>query len=795
MPLQTKEKRRFGPSAFSDQRPLNVRMWAYKVADSWGAVVRWLLSCASRHVSLPLGVISMVLLAVNLGWSDDGEVIVDAGDPSILIHAQELLENQQVDAALDLLLPVLQLEDMRPILTQRFRADDSTEEPSREYRLYWPMGNYLQARFLDWTAERPDVLQQYRRRSDPLKDAWEQQQSFRSLAEKVDGAERFRLNSGMREKTLQLGIQLWETGQVLDARRMWLALVPQAWRVVHDEASSKTMASVFELQPLSVPQGANDETTDQVVGKALAYLTLASIVEGESSRAVREFELLKSLDPKTRIRVQGTEIDAVQWLSEAIESLDQDSALIESPEPATGGEQFSGLSVQWQVSVRAGVSQEDAIWVKEYPSLQALFAQRSRVRPSWEGGQVLWSEGERVRMLWEDSGRPRFPAGADWDDDPSQRGTFWESSSSKGYRTDGRSIVGAAAFTSDMHRQFAIARVGDPRSIQRSELPRQRSEWVAFDLQREGSLLAGFPLVLNSSDWEFEGNPLCDGEHLFVLKRYSQPDSQQSRLVLVCYALEAIQTPGDWQPVWETPLCESASMSQGLYHEIAHPRLAWEGSDLLVMTNLGAVIRIDSVRGTIRWLLSYPRDIADREREIVPLHWMRSGKGVIRVGQTLWVLPADTSELLCLDAVSGELLWATEVQGSLDLVGVSGRWVVLSGAGLVWVDRRTGQVAQRWPSGNWPLKPQFRWSESSGGRAAIEGDWIYWTTATDLYVVQKDLVPRAVPGGQTWWEAEVQRQLSLSELGIPGGDLRVRYPRVWIVGAETIAGLRFTSPQ
>lgn len=738
--------------------------------------------------------ISIVLLVASLGWCEEGDVVVDAGDPSILIHAQELLDNQQVDAALDLLLPVLQLEDMRPILTQRYRAGESNHASSGEYRLYWPMGRYLQSTFLDWVKDRPDVLRQYQRRSDPLKVAWDQQPQFQSLAEQVDAAERFRLNSGMRAKTLLLGIRLWETGQVLEARRLWLTLVPQAWKVVHDDSSSITTTAALERQPLSVPGGPDEGAEDQIAGKALAYLTLASLAEGEEQRASRELELLRAVDPKTRIQVLNAEVDAVSWLEEALESQSRKKIGIGFPDSSKDGEPSSQLSVQWQVGVRSGLSQEDSIWTKQFPTLQALFAQRAWVRPSWEGGRVLWSEGERVRMLWEDSGLPCFPAGADWDDDPMQRGTFWESSPSNGKRPDGRSMVGTAGFTSDLQRQFAIARVGDPRSIQRVDVPRQRSEWVAFDLQREGSLLAGFPLASKSNGWEFEGNPLCDEEHLFVLQRYSQPDSQQSRLVLACYALEAIQAPNVSQPVWETALCEAASVSQGQYHEIAHPRLAWEGSDLLVVTNLGAVIRIDSRSGTLRWLLSYPRDITDRDRQVLPLHWMRSGQGIIRAGQTLWVLPADSSELLCLDAVSGELLWATEVQGCLDLVGVSDRWVVLSGAGLVWVDRGTGRVAQRWPSGNWPLKPQFRWPESSGGQAAMEGDWIYWSTATDLFILEKDLVEGVVPGGQKWWEVRVRQQISLSEIGIAGGDLRVIFPRLWIVGADTITGLRFGTP-
>ncbi len=757
--------------------------------------------CGVAFVVLSMG---FILAGVNHGWSDEGEVVVEPGDPSILIHAQELLDNQRVDSALDLLLPVLQLEDMRPILTQRYRADAAIQPSTREYRLYWPMGRYVQSRFLEWASTRPEVLLRYQRRSDPSRTNWENQPQFRSLVEQVDAADRFRLNSGMRQKTLLLGVQLWETGQVLEARRMWLTLVPQAWKVVREGTAATSLVSTVEYRPLEVPGApsdgapsdgaASDGAEDSVSGQALAYLALASIAEKDDQRAARELELLKALAPRTRIKVLGAEVDAMSWLSDAMELLRQDKLETRSPGAALDAERFSQIRVEWQVGIRSSVGQEDLLWAKQMPTLEELLEMRSRVRPSWEGGQVLWSEGDRVRMLWADTGAPRFPAGGDWDNDPMQRGTLWEAGDSNANRPDGRSVAGSIAFTSDLHGSFAVARVGDPRSIQRAESPRQRSEWVAFDLEREGSLLAGFPLQPTADGWEFEGNPLCDGERLFVLKRYSQTDSQQSRLVLVCYALKAIQTPGDWQPLWETPLSESASLSQGQYHEISHPRLAWDGRDLLVMTNLGAVIRVDSRRGSIQWLLSYPRDIATSERDVLPLHWMRSGRGMVRVGQTLWVLPADTPELLCLDALSGELLWATEVQGCLDLVGVTEPWVILSGAGLVWVDRFTGSVGQRWPADSWPLKPHFRWPESSGGRAAMEGDWIYWSTTTDMWILEKDLVKSSIPGGQTWWKAEVTRRLSLSDLGLSGGDLRVIFPRVWIIGAETVTGLRFTSP-
>ena len=728
------------------------------------------------------------LASITIGrvCGEDEEVIVESGDSSLLSRAQELFENQQYDAALDLLIPLLQFEDRRPILTQRYESQDT----GGEYRLYWPTGKYVQARFANWAERNPAILERYRKRSDSALTRFSPSWSELSLTDQSQIADRYRLNSAIDGQTLQLGIRLWELGRRQQARQRWLSLIPQAWAAVRTAKPVPSLTQALELQRLRIPTDSDVERNAEVAGKALAYLAMTSLVESDLGRAGRELELLRQQYPTTRLNVLGRDFNAVEWLMGAMRDAETEKgAGLESPEAAPN--EATSLVLDWRVDLSVDWREDDDHWSKIYPSFREFLANRPRVDPSWRDGQVFWSEGDRVRMLWSDTGRPRFPAGPDWDDDPTRRGTIWEETRSVRSPSDGRSVVGIEDYSADLSKHFAMARVGDPRSIQRMEVPRNRSQLAAFDLQREGSLLAGFPLQNPLPGVEFEGNPVCDGERLFVLKRSSQPDSQQSRLTLVCYLLPAVQASNNLEPLWETVLCEASSLSGGQYHEISHPRLIPDGENLIVLTNLGAVVSVDTGRGAINWMIAYPRDLSLANRKTLPVHWLRSGKGAIRQGQSLWVLPADTSDLLCLDSISGELVWRCSLPDCLDLIDVGDRWIVLSGIGLTWVDHSMGSIDCRWPQQRWPLDPDLRGPTGAGGRATVEGDWLYWARGNDLWILERTLKETRVPGGNSWWQPHVARQFSLSDRGVFAGDLRMRYPRLWVVGIEGIAGLRF----
>ena len=140
--------------------------------DAFAVVCRWVLAllshgCLNERASfrpLFMACIFGGLASITIGrvCGEDEEVIVESGDSSLLSRAQELFENQQYDAALDLLIPLLQFEDRRPILTQRYESQDT----GGEYRLYWPTGKYVQARFANWAERNPAILERYRKRSD-----------------------------------------------------------------------------------------------------------------------------------------------------------------------------------------------------------------------------------------------------------------------------------------------------------------------------------------------------------------------------------------------------------------------------------------------------------------------------------------------------------------------------------------------------------------------------------------------------------------------------------------------------
>jgi hypothetical protein len=81
----------------------------------------------------------------------------------------------------------------------------------------------------------------------------------------------------------------------------------------------------------------------------------------------------------------------------------------------------------------------------------------------------------------------------------------------------------------------------------------------------------------------------------------------------------------------------------------------------------------------------------------------------------LFVLPADSRELLALDAATGEILWSrSALQSTAQLVGVTEDRLVLASGGLHLLDPNTGDI----------LKTDF--DRQLAGQGVVAGEVILW---------------------------------------------------------------------
>lgn len=93
------------------------------------------------------------------------------------------------------------------------------------------------------------------------------------------------------------------------------------------------------------------------------------------------------------------------------------------------------------------------------------------------------------------------------------------------------------------------------------------------------------------------------------------------------------------------------------------------------------------------------------------------------------VAPADTPDVFCLDAETGQILWSNDrFPDAMHLLGVVGDNLVVSGNRLAALDVGTGELQFNWPE-----------SETAGirgmGRGIIAGDEVFWPTRSEIYVV------------------------------------------------------------
>jgi hypothetical protein len=94
--------------------------------------------------------------------------------------------------------------------------------------------------------------------------------------------------------------------------------------------------------------------------------------------------------------------------------------------------------------------------------------------------------------------------------------------------------VGVARYTLSVQGERLFARMGSPVTLPSDRrlarwLAKDQGFLVGLDLQTQGKPLEGFPIRPESSEWTFEGPPLCDGQLYYVAMRIEGPVRSFSR--------------------------------------------------------------------------------------------------------------------------------------------------------------------------------------------------------------------------------------------------------------------------
>jgi outer membrane protein assembly factor BamB len=229
----------------------------------------------------------------------------------------------------------------------------------------------------------------------------------------------------------------------------------------------------------------------------------------------------------------------------------------------------------------------------------------------------------------------------------------------------------------------------------------------------------------------FEGTPLVVGERCYVA--VSRFEGDKLVTAIHCYAAF-----GDEQrpaPLWKVDVCETrelltADASEGRKSRARHHLLTQAGDSVVYCSHSGLIVSVDGLRGTRNWAVRYPRrEVAEPTDEPS----LRDLCPPLCAEGRLYVAPADSDRVLCLDLTTGVSLWQRDRLDVVHLLGVGrGRLLFttwrnpgegrVEAGGLRAVDALTGRDENGWmlPDDGGGLVPF--------GRGLLIGDLVLWPT-------------------------------------------------------------------
>ncbi len=580
------------------------------------------------------------------------------------------------------------------------------------------------------------------------------------------------------EAVVALGDLAIERGHFATARAWWQMALPMTGEE----------ARVYGDWPALPPTGID-------LAAVRARLVLASILEGDLTRASAELEAFEQLHGNTAIPFGGQNQSPAKVLRELLRQASEASSPSAGVRPLARVDCPSvGYTSERSVALAGQVFPLALAWRQTYPGerwprqLLGVVSERSFRRggnsarsplsyhPCVVGGHVFVVSATEVWGWKLSSGEPAWAGGPVIYRDPVGEEPFSLQA--------GGVHLGVPQYTATVHGNRLFARMGSGVTIRPAETraaPLSASALVCLDLEAQGRLV--WRQLPPEPQSIFEGSPVCDGDRLFVLLRRNEIHTE---LWLAAYEAATGRL------LWRKRMAAGEPLGRLMLSEASHILLTLAEDHLYFCTNLGAIVAA-STDGEIRWVATYPRQ---RRVNLVdlPPHWLRQPNYVVFHRGIIYAAPADSPSLLALDAMTGQLLWYTgeETASASHVVGICDNRLIAAGGRLFWIGTsgaEMGRVLARWPDA----------AEAPGfGRALLVNQEILWPTADRLYVFDglsaqpKKVVP-FIP-----WNA------SGGNLTAARGHLVVAGPheclvfRLGTVGtppaSEEMAGIPMTSP-
>jgi len=169
---------------------------------------------------------------------------------------------------------------------------------------------------------------------------------------------------------------------------------------------------------------------------------------------------------------------------------------------------------------------------------------------------------------------------------------------------------------------------------------------------------------------------------------------------------------------WRQEVCDSPEYEDQPAARFRQHLLTLAGTQVVYCSHAGAVVAVDSLTGKRTWALRYPGRAPKTGEGEIP----RAGAPCLYAGGCVFVAPADSDRVLCLDGQTGRVLWDRDGIEVVQLLGAAqGRLIFTTPRGIRALNAATGRDQGGWSQPDEGNLPGL-------GRGLLAGGWVFWPT-------------------------------------------------------------------
>ena len=713
---------------------------------------------------------------------------VATGAERLLIEqVDELVKSKQFDEAANTLEKLFEQSDGRLI-----EAEAMQRAATQVTQRYVPIRQWSQTRLARLLIERPELRTAYlKNNDDAAAAALMDVQTSKDVVRARKAAERFsQTSSGMNLQLILADLYLergWSIAALQTIQRqlpcMRYAMTTTkrpdgnervssgslAWPVVADELSKPELNRAMKdwHERLLIESWQTDAPEKLAAELLFRTVDASKLSEGATDRALLQTwtrAMAETLEPELKKQFDDRWNRAIDWQLASVNTNSQWPTFAGASDrnASTTSRLDPGGWPTWNHALERYSGSSDRTSAAK-PRVGELESGLLSYHPAVYRGRVYLNELNRI-VAYD------LKSGLQWPESKPPLPLFDSHIAPAALLPIGYPMVGAARGTVVLHDDCLYARIGSPvtgwSNGERAGNGGSISYIVGIDLQRQGSLLRGFPLYLSQFDFdgaEPEGCPIVFGDKLIVT--VAKRDNVGLRRSVAAFD----RFSGEL--LWKSAVLANGSVEgTDRANLLAHQLLTLDGGRLFYNTNLGSIVCLDPMTGQVEWLVRYRRNVKEKQAYPQPDRFRyRDLNPCVVHGGLVYCMPQDCAELFALDAITGDLVWSTSeasVADAAQVLGVTDQHLIIGGDRLLWLNRRTGQIAGRFPAagdgGNVTALPSPR----GLGRGLISGNEVYWPTANEVIVFSANIKEK-----QPVDAPPILRRIRLDTRGSEGGNL------------------------